>query len=166
MIYMCIIAFLCSSVLGVITEARPKLGCDEQGDCLSTPADCKEICGCDKIYIYNKTTDECVLNVQYFTSVTEKYHTEEKIRKESEKVFGGILMSAILFVSCASLCAVTACIYCCRIHYMDVRLHNDVKALARKLDRDGKLKKSQKKPLPPVAESCNVIVEDAGVFVC
>lgn len=34
--------------VGVTAEAISKLGCGEQGDCLSTPADCKEKCGCDK----------------------------------------------------------------------------------------------------------------------
>lgn len=45
-------------------------------------------------------------------------------------------------------------------------MQHELKALANKLNRDGKFKKSLKKPIHPVAESCNVVVGDAGVFVC
>lgn len=33
-----------------------------------------------RIYIYNETIGECVLDVAYFRLVTEKYHTQGKVK--------------------------------------------------------------------------------------
>ncbi|KPJ12741.1 hypothetical protein RR48_00567 [Papilio machaon] len=49
---------------------------------------------------------------------------------------------------------------------IDYRLKKDVEALAAKLKRDCNLKrKTIKRPIQPVSESCNIVVEGAGVYV-
>ncbi|XP_049878785.1 uncharacterized protein LOC126375729 [Pectinophora gossypiella] len=166
-IFICILC-ICSSSAAPDSSDGKLIHCGELGDCITRrTVDCKEKCGCDRLYYYNDTTNECELNYDYLRQlVLEKFDTQEKIRSSAEKVFGGIIISVILFVTCASLCVLSACIYCFRVNYTDRRLRGDVKALANKLNRDGKLQKPKKTPTAPVAESCNVVVEDAGVFVC
>lgn len=52
------------------------------------------------------------------------------------------------------------------LYFSDYRLKKDVEALAAKLKRDCNLKrKTIKKPTQPVSESCNIVVESAGVYV-
>ncbi|XP_045453394.1 uncharacterized protein LOC123662623 [Melitaea cinxia] len=150
-------------------ESTTTSGCGDVGDCIDTQK-CEDKCGCDSsaaVLFYNETLGECVVNVkELLRSLTKKYNNEEKIEKEVHKVFQGILFAAILFASCAALCVFSACIYCCRINYMDTRLKNDVDALALKMKRDFRLKRcSTKKPRDPASESCNIIVEGAGVYV-
>ncbi|CAH2087985.1 unnamed protein product [Euphydryas editha] len=143
-------------------------GCGEVGDCIVTQK-CENKCGCDSsaaVLFYNETLGECIVNVkELLRTLTKKYNNEEKIQLEVQKTFRGILFSAILFSSCAALCVFTACIYCCRINYMDTRLKNDVEALAHKLKRDGRLQRSTRKPRDPASESCNIMVAGAGVYV-
>ncbi|XP_047538687.1 uncharacterized protein LOC125072206 [Vanessa atalanta] len=147
-------------------------GCGEIGDCITINCDNK--CGCDSssaVLFYNETLDECVVNVKkLLQTLTEKYNNQaaisDKIRLNVERVFQGVIFSGILFGSCASLCVITACIYCIRINYEDTRLKNDVEALAVKLKRECRFKNmSTKQPTQPASESCNIIVEEAGVFV-
>ncbi|XP_050355736.1 uncharacterized protein LOC126776915 [Nymphalis io] len=142
--------------------------CGELGDCITI--NCNNKCGCDSssaVLFYNETLNECVVNVKkLLQTLTEKYNNQDRIRLSVENVFQGIMFSAILFGSCASICAITACIYCFRINYMDTRLKNDVEALAVKLKRECRFKNmSSKQPTQPASESCNIIVEEAGVFV-
>ncbi|XP_011565596.2 uncharacterized protein LOC105395340 isoform X1 [Plutella xylostella] len=145
-----------------VTDENSTKKCDAMGDCIS---DCTEKCGCDRAYIYNETTNECKVNFKYIMSITiEKYNNQEKIRQEAERIFKGITISAIFIICCAATCALTACTYCCRINYADYKLKSDVDALTKKIGRD-KQRKPDKTKIKPEAESCNVIVEDAGVFV-
>lgn len=44
-------------------------------------------------------------------------------------------------------------------------MKNEIEALAAKLKRECRFKKSKKSPTHQKAESCNIIVEEAGVFV-
>ncbi|XP_072945426.1 uncharacterized protein [Epargyreus clarus] len=167
----------------VCLESERKSECTENGDCLEIKA---EIIHEDKRDCHNDTTKEPLMyysqNIDEFGNIignasvvdiknllktlTEKHNSQDKIEKEVATVFRGVIVAVILFGVCACLCVVTACIYCCRINITDNRLKNDVEALAEKLKRDCKFKKSMKKsPREPVSESCNIIVEDAGVFV-
>ncbi|XP_063538092.1 uncharacterized protein LOC134747398, partial [Cydia strobilella] len=141
--------------------------CNDVGDCLSIGTDCKEKCGCDKDIptSFNKTTQECTVNVQLLIlSLKEKYNTEAKIRAEADRIFNGIIVAVFLFIACASVCTLTACIYCCRINYTDYQLKKSIKVLAKKMGKKSQMKKPAKVPTEQVAESCNVIVEDAGIF--
>ncbi|XP_045778828.1 uncharacterized protein LOC123876559 [Maniola jurtina] len=144
------------------------VACGEVGDCIASQ-DCDNKCGCDSsaaVLFYNETLEECVVNVKMLLqSLQEKHNIQEKIRKEVKQVFQGVIVSVILFVTCGSLCVCTACIYCIRINYMDNRMKNDVEALAAKLKRECRFRKSVKSYPHQKAESCNIIVEDAGVFV-
>ncbi|XP_052749653.1 uncharacterized protein LOC113515856 isoform X2 [Galleria mellonella] len=177
-VQLCIILGLSSIIFTLVDATGDNKSCGVDGDCLSSPVDCNEKCGCDRAYYYNKTSEECVLDVKYLMrtimttydstdhdSATENGMTKN-IQIEAEKVFKGIIVSAIIFISFASICVLTACLYCIRISYTDRKLKNDVKALAKKLHRDKKTKKSiMKTPQTPESQSCNVIVESAGVFV-
>ncbi|XP_052749654.1 uncharacterized protein LOC113515856 isoform X3 [Galleria mellonella] len=167
-VQLCIILGL-SSIIFTLVDATGdnQKSCGVDGDCLSSPVDCNEKCGCDRAYYYNKTSEECVLDVKYLMrTIMTTYDSTENIQIEAEKVFKGIIVSAIIFISFASICVLTACLYCIRISYTDRKLKNDVKALAKKLHRDKKTKKSiMKTPQTPESQSCNVIVESAGVFV-
>ncbi|XP_059061690.1 uncharacterized protein LOC131854587 [Achroia grisella] len=167
-----------SSIVLTIVDATGNDGCGVDGDCLSTPIDCGEKCGCDRAYYYNSTSKQCVLDVKYLMqTIITKYDSKEQdstidngmtrnIKVEAERVFKGIIVSALIFISCASVCVVTACFYCVRINYTDRKLKSDVKALAKKLNRNKKSKKSiVKPPQSPESQSCNVIVESAGVYV-
>ncbi|KAM3966102.1 uncharacterized protein ACR2FA_012975 isoform 2-T2 [Aphomia sociella] len=158
---------LCSFVLTLDTTDKNVKGCGVDGDCLSGPIDCNDKCGCDKAYYYNETTKECVLDVKFLMrTVITKYNPEEIIKVEAEKVFKGIMVSAIIVISCASLCIFTSCFYCVRINYKDRVLKGDVKALAKKLNRTQKSKKSVvKPPEKPESQSCNIIVGSAGLYV-
>ncbi|CAH0719071.1 unnamed protein product, partial [Brenthis ino] len=143
-------------------------GCGEHGDCVNNDI-CENRCGChssEAVLFYNETLDECVVNVKkLLMSLTEKHNTQDNIRQKVDKIFQGILFSAILFVTCATTCMLTACVYCCRINYMDTRLKNDVEALANKLNRDLRFRKTIKKPTQPGEENCNIIVPGTDVFV-
>ncbi|CAG9571803.1 unnamed protein product [Danaus chrysippus] len=90
---------------------------------------------------------------------------QQKILTEVNKVFQGVMVSVILFVLCASVCAFTACVYCCRINYTDRRLQSDVEALASKLKRECRLRTIKKTPTKPAEESCNIVVADADIYV-
>ncbi|XP_045539396.1 uncharacterized protein LOC106720842 [Papilio machaon] len=137
--------------------------CEEVGDCVAQSDNCNNTIG----FFYNDTTQECVVNIKLLLqTLTTKYDTQDKIRLEVLKVFQGVIVSVILFVTCSSICVLGACIYCCRINYTDYRLKKDVEALAAKLKRDCNLKrKTIKRPIQPVSESCNIVVEGAGVYV-
>ncbi|CAH2055815.1 unnamed protein product, partial [Iphiclides podalirius] len=137
--------------------------CGEMGDCVAENIECNNIVGS----FYNDTMHECVINMKLLLkNLTSKYDVQDKVRLEVQKVFQGVIISVILFVSCASVCVFAACIYCCRINYEDYRLKNDVEALAAKLKRDCNLKKPRMKtPKEPASESCNIVVEGAGVYV-
>ncbi|RVE52224.1 hypothetical protein evm_003143 [Chilo suppressalis] len=156
--------------------------CGELGDCPSSPMNCHEKCGCDRFaaYHYNETTGMCVLTfkhlmipkvkvyVEYDPRDVENEHQLSKaIRVEAEKIFKTILISVVIFITCCAICVISACLYCCRITYIDYLLNKDIKVLARKLKRNETIKKGPKRPkLPnPVGESCNIVCEDAGVFV-
>ncbi|XP_028161929.1 uncharacterized protein LOC135081196 isoform X2 [Ostrinia nubilalis] len=158
--------------------------CDENGDCPSSSTDCHEICGCDRAIQYNETTKTCVVSFRHLMIAEIKIYDSQdkdsedggtiagggtmsnKIRLESEKIFNSIMISVILFITCCAVCVVAACCYCCRISYSDYALKKDVKALANKLNRDGKLRKiSRKQPQTQANQSCNIVCEDAGVFV-
>ncbi|XP_047998484.1 uncharacterized protein LOC125235898 isoform X1 [Leguminivora glycinivorella] len=160
------------------TENKSKT-CMDIGDCITIDTECKEKCGCDKIIptTFNTTTQECVINIHLlFTSLRQKYNTEDndippeeddlatKIRAEADRIFNGVIVSAFLFIACASACTVTACIYCCRINYTDYQLKKSIKVLAKKMGKKSQMKKPVKVPTEQVAQSCNVIVEDAGIF--
>ncbi|VVC99691.1 unnamed protein product [Leptidea sinapis] len=121
------------------------------------------------VLYYNETIDECVLNVKkLLESLSEKHNTQDKIFAEVERVFQGVIFSAILFAACAAMCVVLSCFYCCRINFMDNSLKNDVDALTAKLKREKRYKKVPvtTPPLPNTepAESCNIIVSNAGVY--
>ncbi|KAL0879420.1 hypothetical protein ABMA27_003172 [Loxostege sticticalis] len=170
------------------SDKAPVTGCEENGDCLSTPQDCHEICGCDRsglmaIY-YNETTKSCVVSFKHLMIAEIKIYGADdeeddegstitggtmsnKIRIEAEKIFNTILISAVFFISCCAVCVISACCYCCRMTYTDYRLKSDVKALAKKLNRDGKLKRlcSRKQPQTQANQSCNIMCEEAGIFV-
>ncbi|KAG6446903.1 hypothetical protein O3G_MSEX004652 [Manduca sexta] len=146
------------------------------------PLECYEICGCDPAYIYNETLKECVLNMEYMikalaqTSVEKSGHKYEaadhdianddgmakNIRIEAEKIFQGIIISVIIFMVCASICIVTACVYCCHINYSDRQLKNNVKGVAKKLKKNYNPTRTvpRSKSLPK-EESCNVLVGEA-----
>ncbi|XP_053616757.1 uncharacterized protein LOC128678889 [Plodia interpunctella] len=85
------------------------------------------------------------------------------IRRHSDKVFKGITIAVIFFGSCALISVISACFYCCRINHSDRILRGDVKALAKKINRDQKIKKPKKAPRKIEEESCNIVVEDAGL---
>ncbi|XP_061717561.1 uncharacterized protein LOC133525290 [Cydia pomonella] len=141
--------------------------CNDVGDCPSIGTDCKEKCGCDKNIptSFNKTTQECTINVRLLSlSLKEKYNTEAKIRAEADRIFKGVIVAAFLFIACATVCTLTACIYCCRINYTDYQLKKSIKVLAKKMGKKSQIKKPSKVPTEQVAESCNVVVEDAGIF--
>ncbi|XP_013148726.1 PREDICTED: uncharacterized protein LOC106111244 [Papilio polytes] len=137
--------------------------CNELGDCIAQSHQCNNTIG----FFYNDTTHDCVVNIKLLLqTLTAKYDTQDKMRLEVLQVFQGVIVSVILFVTCSSICVLGACIYCCRINYIDYRLKKDVEALAAKLKRDCNLKrKTIKKPTQPVSESCNIVVESAGVYV-
>ncbi|XP_032522916.2 uncharacterized protein LOC116774325 [Danaus plexippus] len=167
LIYICILVTT-SGVTSVDTQ-NTKPGCSEVGDCLISKDSCNNVCGCDSasaVLFYNETLGECVVNVKkLLNSLTERYNTQEKIHTEVNKVFQGVMISVILFVICASVCAFTACVYCCRINYTDRRLQNDVEALASKLKRECRLRTIKKTPTKPAEESCNIVVADADIYV-
>ncbi|XP_068623180.1 uncharacterized protein [Battus philenor] len=137
--------------------------CEEENDCVAQIDGCNNTIG----FFYNETVHDCVMNIKLLLqSLTEKYDTQDKIRLEILSVFQGVIISVILFVSCATICVLGSCIYCCRINYIDYRLKSDVEALASKLKRDCNLKKPKvKMTTEPKSESCNIVVEDAGVYV-
>ncbi|XP_026724815.1 uncharacterized protein LOC113491840 isoform X2 [Trichoplusia ni] len=130
--------------------------------------ECGSKCGCNQMYVYDPVGDRCLIN---FDKVMRKieipYPKPQQIFIEGEEIFKGIMVSVLLFMVCAGVCIVTACVYCCRINYTDRRLKSDVKALANKLKKNYNSKKIPKKrmPTPPEAESCNVVVEPAGLYV-
>ncbi|XP_063622680.1 uncharacterized protein LOC134794812 [Cydia splendana] len=141
--------------------------CNDVGDCPSIGTDCKEKCGCDQNIptTFNKTTQECTINVQLLIlSLKEKYNTEAKIRAEADRLFKGVVVAAFLFIACASVCTLIACIYCCRINYTDYQLKKSIKVLAKKTGKKSQIIKPAKVPTEQVAQSCNVVVEDAGIF--
>ncbi|XP_013195465.1 uncharacterized protein LOC106138742 isoform X2 [Amyelois transitella] len=152
--------------------------CGLDGDCLSTSVNCSSKCGCDEAYYYNETIKQCVLNVKHLMkaeitiydpvdpSAANDNSMAAHIRRYADKVFRGISVAVALFGACALVCVISACTYCCRINYTDRSLKGDVKALSKKLQRDHKIQKPAKVPRKAEAESCNVVVEDAGVFVC
>ncbi|KAJ8720781.1 hypothetical protein PYW08_006246 [Mythimna loreyi] len=125
---------------------------------------CETKCGCEEMYIYDPVTDRCLINfkkvmkrviVFYENNELEVIADDEMARSiyiEGEKLFKGIMISVILFMACASVCVISACLYCCRINYTDRILKNHVKALAKKLKRDYKSTKIAPKraPLPPI----------------
>ncbi|KAI5635269.1 hypothetical protein NE865_12061 [Phthorimaea operculella] len=145
--------------------------CGEIGDCVTVHQNCTKVCGCDNWYYFNNVTNECLLNIKHLQNLTiEKYNTEEILRSNADRVFNGIFVAVYFFLFSASLCAISACAYCCHLNYSDYKLRDDIKALSQKLERDGKLgnpaTKPKKKKTEEIAQSCNVVVEDAGVFVC
>ncbi|KAF9408130.1 hypothetical protein HW555_012104 [Spodoptera exigua] len=143
------------------------------------PSTCHVKCGCEDMYFYDSATDRCLINfTRVFRKVVTNYENldvnnlpDDEMAKllyiESQKIFKGIMISVFLFILCAAICVISACIYCCRINYTDRRLKHNVKALAKKLNTDYKTKKPSGKrpPARPLSQSCNVVVEDAGVFV-
>ncbi|GBP00787.1 hypothetical protein EVAR_77000_1 [Eumeta japonica] len=139
-------------------------------ECYDSPDyECDEACGCDRALVYNETTGECVLKEYAMLGVIYVYdNSKENIREEAESTFRGIMAAGILFVACATVCALAACLYCCRVNYSDRRLAGDVKALTLKLRRDGLLampRTSVKKTDNIAGASCPVVVEEAGIFV-
>ncbi|CAH1634908.1 unnamed protein product [Spodoptera littoralis] len=143
-----------------------------------SPTTCHEKCGCEEMYFYDSATSRCLINfTRVFKKVVTNYENldgnnlpDDEMAKllyiESQKIFQGIMISVFLFIVCAAICVISACIYCCRINYTDRSLKSNVKALAKKLNTDYKTKKPVKRPpCPPASQSCNVVVEDAGVFV-
>ncbi|XP_073954279.1 uncharacterized protein isoform X2 [Choristoneura fumiferana] len=142
--------------------------CGEVGDCLTVDTDCKAQCGCDKTIptFYDNGTQKCVINIKLLIlSLNEKYNTEGKLQAEADKIFQGIIIAAFLFITCASICVFTACIYCCRINYTDYLLKKSIKELTKKVGAKPRLDKPAVKPTTkPISESCNVVVQDAGVF--
>ncbi|XP_035442992.2 uncharacterized protein LOC118271155 isoform X1 [Spodoptera frugiperda] len=143
-----------------------------------SPKTCHEKCGCEEMYFYDAATDRCLINfTRVFKKVVTNYENldsnnlpDDEMAKqlyiESQKIFQGIMVSVFLFIVCAAVCVISACIYCCRINYTDRSLKSNVKKLAKKLNTDYKTKKPLvKPPLAPASQTCNVIVEDAGVFV-
>ncbi|XP_023941444.2 uncharacterized protein LOC112048217 [Bicyclus anynana] len=167
LLFICLLSTTLATTIGEENVTIPV--CGEIGDCIPSQ-ECDNRCGCDSsaaVLFYNETLGECVVDVKrLLQSLQERYNIQEKLRLEVMKVFQGITIAVILFMTCAGLCVCTACIYCIRINYIDNRMKSDIDALAAKLKRDLRLKKSIKRPSPQQkAESCNIIVEDAGVFV-
>ncbi|KAL4717008.1 hypothetical protein ACJJTC_001869 [Scirpophaga incertulas] len=139
---------------------------------------CHKICGCDRFaaYYYNETSGECLVSFRHLMiAVITKYEMEgykyaqgmaKKIEMEADRTFNAMLISVLIFITCCAICVVSACFYCCRINYSDYILKRDIKALAKKVDRTHTLKKPiKKKHHEPFAQSCNIVCEDAGVFV-
>ncbi|XP_045504681.1 uncharacterized protein LOC123701303 isoform X1 [Colias croceus] len=166
-VWTCLLLFLSSvssnPVSGHISD------CGEHGDCISSPDECNKKCGCDvysAVLYYNETTKECDINVKLLLeTLTEKYNTQESVISEANRVFNHIILSVIIFAACAGICVCSACFYCCHINYMDNRLKKDVDALAAKLKRENRYKKMPHRPAPPQSgESCNIIVDNAGVY--
>ncbi|XP_041969885.1 uncharacterized protein LOC121726547 [Aricia agestis] len=162
------------SISSALFNNENSTNCEDFEDCGVENRNCANECGCDSavalVMTYNETLGHCVVNYkQLLQSLGQKYNTQEKIREEVEKVFEGIMISVILFITCAGVGFVAACVYCCKICYMDNKLKQDVDALQKKLKRDGILRKTikpkSKTGSGPESESCNIIVEDAGVFV-
>ncbi|KAJ8728818.1 hypothetical protein PYW07_006514 [Mythimna separata] len=140
---------------------------------------CETKCGCEEMYIYDAVNDRCLINfkkvmkrvIVFYENNNVEIIADDEMAKsiyiEGEKLFKGIMISVILFMACASVCVVSACIYCCRINYTDRTLKKHVKALAKKLKRDYKAAKIAPKraPVPAVSETCSVVVDPAGVYV-
>ncbi|CAH2240053.1 uncharacterized protein LOC120625210 [Pararge aegeria] len=167
MIFFCLLSNTKATSMG--EENAISSGCGEVGDCIAGQ-DCDNKCGCDSsaaVLFYNETLDACVVDVKkLLQSLQERYNIQEKLRMEVVRVFQGVTVSVILFMTCVGVCVCTSCIYCIRINYIDNRMKNDIEALAAKLKRECRLKKSLKSPSSDQkAESCNIIVEEAGVFV-
>ncbi|KAH9641510.1 hypothetical protein HF086_017846 [Spodoptera exigua] len=124
------------------------------------PSTCHVKCGCEDMYFYDSATDRCLINfTRVFRKVVTNYENldvnnlpDDEMAKllyiESQNIFKGIMISVFLFI-------------------LDRRLKHNVKALAKKLNTDYKTKKPSGKrpPARPLSQSCNVVVEDAGVFV-
>lgn len=167
-----------------LTETTLPSIVNNQGD--DGTLECHKICGCDRAYIYDETKKECVLDNSYILQTTLARSSEDRsvtnynqdhdmandegmakqIFIEAEKFFRSIIISALLFAGCASICVLSASFYCCHINYSDRKMERELKALAKKLNTKYHSKKSiRRSPLEPIEESCNVVVEDAGVFV-
>ncbi|KAJ8705966.1 hypothetical protein PYW07_010743 [Mythimna separata] len=116
-----------------------------------------EICGCEGMYVYDTVENRCVISyMKVMRGITVVYVNNKYTYNEDDELFKGILISAILFMACASICVISACVYCCRINYTDRIMENQIKDLAKKLKRDSK---------SAMSESCSVYVDPAGVFV-
>lgn len=139
---------------------------------------CDPKCGCDGYYIFDEVKNDCVLNLaNLMKSEIIKYdaRTDElnlghnrmakAIYEEGQKIFRGILISVILFLTCAAICVLSACLYCCRINYSDRQLKREVKSLAKQMHKKCPKTKTKPQETDPKSQSCNVIVEGAGVFV-
>ncbi|CAG5040933.1 unnamed protein product [Parnassius apollo] len=163
LLLICLCLTACTASFGNNDLSAGTSDCGELGDCISENIGCNNTVGS----FYNETTHDCVINIKMLLkTLTAKYDTQEKIHSEVQRVFQGVIISVILFVSCVSVCFIGVCIFCCRIHYVDNRLKKDVNALAVKLNRDCNSKRPRvKTPLNPLSESCNVVVQDAGVYV-
>ncbi|XP_038218996.1 uncharacterized protein LOC119837475 [Zerene cesonia] len=159
---------LLSSVSSSDSKLVHNSDCGEHGDCISSPDECNKKCGCDiysAVLYYNETTKECDINVKLLLeTLTEKYNTQESVISEANRVFNHVILSVIIFAACAGICVCSACFYCCHINYMDNRLKKDVDALAAKLKRENRYKKLPRKSPPQSGESCNIIVDNAGVY--
>ncbi|KAJ0172689.1 hypothetical protein K1T71_011828 [Dendrolimus kikuchii] len=141
---------------------------------------CQESCSCngtnkeetstkldiDQLIVKNLGKIKTLVEVTQDHDIMNDEGMAKRLRLEADKIFKGIIISLILFMTCASICFITACIYCCRMSYQDRKLKSDIKALAKKLKRNYHTKKPNREPLPAISESCNVVVADAGVFVC
>ncbi|CAK1589122.1 unnamed protein product [Parnassius mnemosyne] len=163
LLLICLCLSACTASFGRDDSSAGVSDCGELGDCIAENIGCNNTVGS----FYNDTIHDCVINIKLLLqTLTAKYDTQDKIRLEIDSVFQGVIISVILFISSASVCFLGACIYCCRINYVDYRLKKDVEALALKLKRDCNFKKPRvNAPTKPLSESCNVIVEGAGIYV-
>ncbi|XP_075982221.1 uncharacterized protein LOC142980621 [Anticarsia gemmatalis] len=147
---------------------------------VTEPPVCDPKCGCDGIYIYDEVKADCVVNLPKLMKTVEKNYDSQddeailaeegmarSIYIEGQQLFRGIMIAVMFFMTCAAICVLSACIYCCRIDYTDRKLRNEVKALAKKMHRKYDPPKQSLKPKAPEPKSqnCNVFVEEAGVFV-
>ncbi|CAB3252523.1 unnamed protein product [Arctia plantaginis] len=139
---------------------------------------CDPFCGCDGLYVYDSVKKGCVLDlpnlmkrvvVNYDSQSDELINQEGMSRSiyiEGQKLFKGIIISVILFITCASLCVVSACIYCCKINYSDRKLKQEVEALAKKMHKTNILKKEHKKPIDdPKAQSYSYCDTESNVYI-
>ncbi|XP_047503828.1 uncharacterized protein LOC125048908 [Pieris napi] len=166
--YLWLLTLLIPFISTAVSDGPSSNGCGELGDCITSPDNCDKKCGCDTyslVLVFNETTQECELNIQQFLhTLQEKDDIHEKIIAEAENVFKRIILSVIIVAACSVLCVFSACFYCCRINYLDNRLKKDVDAMAAKLKREKRYKKIKSEPIPEKAESCNIIVGNAGVY--
>ncbi|XP_073954281.1 uncharacterized protein [Choristoneura fumiferana] len=137
---LCILLYVCFWEYEAAAEVKKMRAlviqtCGEMDCYFNETISCTEKCGCDKIipYHFNVTTGECVLNLKtLMISLAEKYKTQEKNRKRTERIFHGVMVSGIIVVTWASMCLFFICFYCCRIRYTDYQLRKSVKDVAKK----------------------------------